>query len=179
MTGCAAGFRCHTGWAVLIVAAGSAGSPVVLDRRRVELVDGSLPRQPYHAVAEAGWPRTVIDEVAQQARDAVTAALRSVGPADTVGVVATERRIRSSLDRILASHALLHAAEGQLFERAVIEAADDAGVPVHVVDPRSLTVPATVETLGRSLGPPWQKDHKWATTAALLALAPAEPPEPA
>jgi len=157
----------------MIVASGSAGSPEVLDRRRVELVDGSLPRQPYHAIAESGWPRSVIDDVAEQARHAITATLRSVAPADAVGVVATERRIPPSLDRILASHALLHAAEGRLFEWAVIEAADDAGLPVHVVDPRSLTVPAAVETLGRSLGPPWQKDHKWATTAALMALAPA------
>jgi hypothetical protein len=86
--------------------------------------------------------------------------------------VATERRIPASLDRILTSHALLHAAEGRLFEWAAIEAGDEAGMPVHLVDPRSLTVPAAVESLGRSLGPPWQKDHKWAATAALMALAP-------
>jgi hypothetical protein len=171
MTGRAVGIRCHSGWAVLIIVSGSAAAPVVLERRRVELVDGSVPRQPYHAIAEAGWPPSTVDEVAQQARDAVTAALRSAAPVDALGVVATERRIPPDLDRILASHALLHAAEGHLFERAVIEAADDAGLPVHVVDPRSLAVPAAVETLGRTLGPPWQKDHKWAATAALAALA--------
>ena len=97
--------------------------------------------------------------------------LRSVERVDTVGLVATERRVPTELDAILASHPLLHAAEGQLYERAVIEAAADAGLSVHVVEPRSITVPAAVDTLRQSIGAPWQKDHKWATTAALAALA--------
>lgn len=166
----AVGFRCHSGWAVLVVVSGSDASPLLLDRRRVELVDESMPRQPYHAVAEGGLPESVIDAVAQAARHGVAKALRSITAADALGVVATERRIPPSLDQILASHTLLHAAEGHLFERAVIEAADDAGLRVHVVEPRSIEVPAAVEALGRTIGPPWQKDHKWATTAALAAL---------
>jgi hypothetical protein len=167
----AVGIRCHSGWAVLVVVSGSAGSPVVLDRRRVELVDESLPRQPYHAVAEGGSPEGVIDAVASAARNAVAEALRRVAPTDAVGVVAAERRIPTARDQIFGSHALLHAAEGHLFERAVIEAADDAGARVVAVDSRSIEVPAAVDALGRSIGPPWQKDHKWATAAALAALA--------
>jgi hypothetical protein len=166
----AVGFRCHSGWAVLVVVSGSAGSPVLLDRRRVELVDASLPRQPYHAVTEGGWPESVIDAVAEAASIAVGEALRSVARVDAVGVVATERRLPVSLEQILASHALLHAAEGHLFERAVIEAARDAGLRIHVVEPHSIEVPAAVDGLRRRVGPPWQKDHKWATTAALAAL---------
>jgi hypothetical protein len=155
----------------LVVVYGSETSPIVLDRRRVELVDESLPRQPYHAVAERGVPDSVIDDVAHAAHAAAAHALQSLTRADAVGVVASQRDIPENLDRILASHALLHAAEGQLFERAVIEAADDAGLLVHVVEPRSIRVPAAVEGLRRSIGAPWQKDHKWATTAALAALA--------
>jgi hypothetical protein len=166
----AVGFRCHSGWTVLVLVSGSPGSPVLLDRRRVELVDQALPRQPYHATAEGGWPRSVIDEVAAAATNAVADALRSTARADRVGLVATERRIPGSLDQVLGSHALLHAAEGQLFERAVIDAASDAGLPVHVVKPNSIKVPAAVDALGRSVGPPWQKDQKWAATAALVAI---------
>jgi hypothetical protein len=168
--GVAVGFRCHSGWAVLVVVSGSPGSPVLLDRRRVELVDQALPRQPYHAIAEDGWPKGVVDEVASAARNAVVDALRSAARADGVGLVATERQIPPGLDQILRSHALLHAAEGELFEHAVIEAASDAGLPVYVVEPNSIKVSAVVDALGRSVGPPWQKDHKWATTAALAAL---------
>jgi hypothetical protein len=156
---------------MLVVVSGSALAPVVLERRRVELVDESLPRQPYHAVAEHGASRDVIDAVAHAATELAARALESVARADAVGVVASERRIPPSLDQVLASHALLHAAEGHLFERAVIEAAADAGLPVHVVDPKTLAVPAAVDGLRSSIGPPWQKDHKWAATAALTALA--------
>lgn len=168
----AVGFRCHSGWAVLVVVSGSPGSPVVLDRRRVALVDESLPRQPYHAVAESGLPGSVIDAVAEAASNAVSAALRSNAGTDAVGVVASERRIPASLHQILGSHALLHAAEGHLFERAVIEGAEAVGLRVHVVEPKSIVVPAVVDALRTSIGPPWQKDHKWATIAALAALAP-------
>jgi len=166
----AVGFRCHSGWAVLVVVSGSDASPVLLDRRRVELLDDPLPRQPYHAVAEGGLPASVIDAVAEAARNSVAEALRSIARADALGVVATERRIPRTLDQILRSHALLHAAEGHLFERAVIEAAADAGLCVHVVEPISIRVSEAVDALGRSVGPPWQKDHKWATIAALAAL---------
>jgi hypothetical protein len=154
----------------LVVVSGSDGSPVVLDRRRVELVDDSLPRQPYHAVAEAGWPPNTIELVSVAAAQAVTKALRSIPAVDVLGVVATERRLPASLEQILSSHPLLHAAEGHLFERAVIDAGAAAGLRVHVVDPKSVKVSAAVDGLRRSVGPPWQKDHKWATTAALAAL---------
>jgi hypothetical protein len=155
----------------MVVASGSPASPVIHDRRRVELVDGSLPRQPYHAVAEGGWPSTTIEAVAGSARRAISQALAPVTAAGaaTVAVVAAGRRIPPGLDQILKSHALLHAAEGQLFERAAIEAADDAGLPVLVVEPGSIQVAPAVDGLGRTIGPPWQKDHKWATTAALTA----------
>jgi hypothetical protein len=156
---------------VLVVVSGSTASPIVLDRRRVELVDESLPPQPYHAVAEDGSPPSVIDNVTDAARNAVAGVLQSVTRVDAVGVAATERSIPTNLDQILASHTLLHAAEGHLFERAVIDAARDAGLHAHVVDPKSIDVPPAVNTLRRSIGPPWQKDHKWAATAALAALA--------
>jgi hypothetical protein len=113
----------------------------------------------------------VIDKVASAARAAVAGALQSLARVDAVGLVARERRVASGLDQILASHALLHAAEGHLFERAVMEAVDDAGLFVHVVEPQSINVPPAVEGLRRFIGAPWQKDHKWAATAALESLA--------
>ena len=167
----AIGFRCHSGWAVVVAVSGTAAAPVLLDRARIELVDGSLPRQPYHGVAEDGHPRTVITEVEEAATAAVAAHLRTLDRVDLVAVVAAERRLPDSLDRILAAHTLLHAAEGALYEQAVMEAAGAAAIPVHVTDPKSIHVPPAVEALGRTAGPPWRQDHKWAATAALAALA--------
>jgi hypothetical protein len=89
-----------------------------------------------------------------------------------VAVVAPPRSIPTDIERALASHALLHAAEGGLYEEAIVDAATDAGLPVHTVEPRAITPRLEIETLGRTLGPPWQKDHKLAATAAFVALGP-------
>jgi hypothetical protein len=154
----------------MVLASGTPAKPVVVDRRRFEMLDGSLPRQPYHAVAEEGADPTVIRAVEHAAGKGALHALQSCGDVAAVGLVASERRLPDALDRILASHALLHAAEGHLYERAWIDAANELGIRVHVTRPESIAVSSAVETLGRQLGPPWQKDHKWATTAALAAL---------
>ena len=74
------------------------------------------------------------------------------------------------MERILASHALLHAAEGALFERALVAAAAEIGIPARVSDPDMLEVGDALDALRKTLGPPWQKDHKLAAAAALAAL---------
>src|SRR5437588_2399106 len=45
----AAGFKAHSGWAALVVIGSSNGGFVVIDRRRIELVDEAWAKQPYHA----------------------------------------------------------------------------------------------------------------------------------
>src|SRR5215472_17517434 len=37
----------HNGWAVFVCVAARKGEPVVVDRRRVELIESGLPNQPY------------------------------------------------------------------------------------------------------------------------------------
>jgi hypothetical protein len=38
----------HNGWAILVTAAAVDGRPIVVDRRRVELIAKGVPSQPYH-----------------------------------------------------------------------------------------------------------------------------------
>src|SRR6266704_799171 len=45
----ALGFRSHSGWTAMVAVGGPASAPVILDRRRIELIEGKIPRQPYHA----------------------------------------------------------------------------------------------------------------------------------
>jgi hypothetical protein len=165
---------------VAVVVGGTATAPAVLDRRRLALCGDALPRQPFHAVAEAGAPRRVIDAVADEAASAASAALADLTSAAAgtvpgvviagVGVLARPRDLPDDLDRVLASHALLHAAEGALYERALLQAAERAGLAAHVVDPRNVPT-AEIGALGRTIGPPWQKDHKLAAMAAFTVLA--------
>src|SRR5882724_6112161 len=48
----ALGFRSHSGWTAMVAVGGPVSSPVILDRRRVELIEAKIPRQPYHASEE-------------------------------------------------------------------------------------------------------------------------------
>jgi hypothetical protein len=85
-------------------------------------------------------------------------------------VIGKPRNLPDDIDRILASHALLHAAEGALFERALVEAAAEVGMPAALYDPAAIVVSEPLDGLRATLGPPWQKDHKLAAAAALAAL---------
>jgi hypothetical protein len=172
---------------VLVAVSGTLGAPLVLERRRVELLDGSVPAQPYHAAAEAGLDLVeaakLIRQVEELATTRAAAALAetaaSIGArgstVDGVGVVAKIRSLPADLERILRAHALLHAAEGDLYEEALTEGALRAGLPVQRVTPTSISLEPKLDAAGRALGPPWQKDHKLAASAALWVLSTSGP----
>ena len=186
MTAIGLGFRIHSWWAVAVAVSGTPTSPVVVHRERVTLVDDPSVQEPYHAAV--GLPlddamaliESVEEAAASAAESTITGFLALLPSLAAVGVVGGNRRL-PELPRILVSHALLHAAERDLYERAVIEGAARAGLPVttlpatgKLLDDASEALGVRVEgvlaALGKSLGPPWKKDHKEATTAALVAL---------
>lgn len=187
MTAIGIGWRIHSWWAVVVAVSGPAASPVVVRRERVTLLDDASVQEPYHAAVGLALDeamaliRSVEEAAASAAASTVSGFASSLGSVATVGVVGGNRRLPTELPRILASHALLHASERDLYEQAVIEGATRAGLPVTTVpatgrllDHASQVLGVTLETslaaLGKSMGPPWQKDHKEATAAALVAL---------
>jgi hypothetical protein len=181
------GWRTHSWWAVLVAVSGPAASPVVVHRERVTLLDDVLERQPYHAAVDLPLDeaRALIKSVEEAAAFAAASTIRgftsSLGSVTTVGVVGGNRRPPMELPRILASHALQHAYERDLYEQAIIEGATRAGLPVttlplgkgifdHASRVLGVALEPSLAALGKSTGPPWQKDHKEATAAALVAL---------
>jgi hypothetical protein len=177
MRGVGLGWRCHSGWAVLVVAEGTTAAPHVIARERVQLVDEPLPRMAYHAIQAYELSlrdgKALITKVRRAATAAATKATKKAAKEfgiETVAVVGKARNIPDDLQRILAAHSLLHAAEGALYEEVVLEAAARAGFPALLVEERTIDVSAALDAAGKALGPPWQKDHKLAATAALQAL---------
>jgi hypothetical protein len=187
----ALGFATHSGWAVAVVVGLVDGHLRVYDRRRVELVSPDLPRQAYHAVAElpadeAGHLVAAVDaSIMDRSIEAISTIRDSVsdGAVVVVGVVGPAREI-PDLATVLASHALMHASEGEQYRRGVSTAADQLGLPVWRTESRLLT--ANIEdAVGWSptrladehaqiravLGPPWRKDHKEAAATAVIALS--------
>ena len=186
MTRIGLGWRVHSSWAVVVAVSGPAASPAVIRRERVTLLDDEVMQEPYHAAV--GRPLddaialiTSVEEAAASAAASVLSELASsLGSVAAVGVVGGNRRL-PELPQILGSHALLHAAERDLYEQAVIEGAARAGLSVttvpatgklfeHASQLLGIELAPALAALGKSIGPPWQKDHKEATAAALVAL---------
>ena len=191
----ALGFKAHSGWAALVVIAYAKGGIEIIDRRRIELIEeGELwAKQPYHAAEElepkeARWVvKKGIASARQVAQRRVKEILRSrVYAGHQVaagGVLVPEPMPDWTVDEILAVHIRMHKAEGVLFPDALCRAADKTGIPVVAVREKTLDEIASkslrrssgdiakmLAALGKSIGPPWSKDQKTATLAAMIAL---------
>ena len=185
----ALGVRVHSGWAALIAIAGPAAAPEVIERRRLELADGSMPKQPYHAAeallgkaglaaAEALIARAA-ERTGRMARDAIGAVAADLArrgyEVSGCGILASSGRALPGAAGILASHALIHSAEGELYRQAVADAAGEAKLEVVRIRERDVRVragglTATLAAMGKRTGPPWTEDQKLATLAAWLVL---------
>ena len=88
-----------------------------------------------------------------------------------------------TVDEILAVHFRMHKAEGVLFRDALARAARACGLRLLGIPEKQLDEHAeralatsvnslrkTIESLGKSVGPPWGKDQKDASLAAMIAL---------
>ena len=195
-TRAALGFRAHSGWAAAVAVAGSPTAPAVIDRRRLEIADpeDGDAKQPYHAaegldLAEAERLVRRCTESSRRLARAAVGAMRAGLQASGHSVVGCALLLGSGrtlpdLAGILASHAMIHTAEGQMFRDVLAEAGRHHDLPVLAVRERELMARCTADLglsedqiarrlteLGRALGPPWRQDEKLATLAAWLALA--------
>ena len=174
----------------------SGGTVEVIDRRRVAITSPGTPgaNQPYHFAENLELPEAekfLGNCFAASKRLALAAVRDVVGELRgrqyrVVGsaVLLASGRPLPPLSKILASHALIHAAEGEFFREAFSKACECLDLSVTGFRERNLDecVQTTfgkaaprmrqqISTLGRSLGPPWTKDQKTAALAALVLLA--------
>src|SRR5882762_10227894 len=196
----AAGFRVHSGWTALVAVCLEKGAPIILARRRVHLVEtfGYEFRQPYHTAEKMPLDkaRDFVSRMQSEARRLAHRAILGLqsdfekqGIAlKSCGLILASGRPLPNLEKILASHALIHTADGELFREAIVHASARAGLAMCTVKERELLERAgqafrmksaallrRVTELGRPLGSPWTQDEKLATLAAWLALtAPAK-----
>lgn len=194
MTQAAAGFRAHTGWSAAVVLVGPPEAPRVVGRHRIDLLAAGVPWECYHAAAAMPLAKAeaMIENARSTAADLARDAMRDIadglrGTKDeliVVGVVLSSARPLLSIEEALSSHAMKHAAEGQLYRQALIDAATGLGLHVSAVPERDLpdiaagalgmsahVVRGRVGDLGRDLKPPWAADQKTAALVAWLALA--------
>jgi hypothetical protein len=192
----AIGIRMHSGWGALVAVANNGGTVEVLERRRVAVTTPGTPgaNQPYHfakklELAEA--EKFLGDSFAASKRLALAAIRDVVGELRdrqnrVIGsaVLLASGRALPPLAKILASHALIHAAEGEFFRAAFSKACEGLDLSVSGIRERDLEegvqtafgkaaarMRQQISTMGRSIGPPWTTDQKTAALAALVVLA--------
>jgi len=158
----ALGLRAHSGWAALVAVGGTIEAPHVLERRRLTIANAEMAgsKQPYHAAA--GLPAARAGELLE-AILAVIGGLRGRGNEVVgCGVVLGSGKALPELPRVLASHALIHTAEGEMFREVLVWAAKECGLPVTGGREKDLDDGALrrVDSLGKLIGPPWTQDQK-------------------
>jgi len=192
----AIGWRVHSGWAALVAVTGTRKSFEVVHRQRVALADPAAagPTQPYHEAE--GQPlakaRRIVERHDEEAKRRASEGLGSIlDQLEHRGyVVAASAVLASSgkplpeLESILASHALIHSADGELFRKAVQNASEKRGLRTIRLREKSLMSEAVaslqipddelqslIRHLGKKIGPPWSEDQKLAALGAWVALS--------
>lgn len=194
MKNAALGFRMHSGWGA-VVAVSNDGVLEVNDRRHIALTESSIPesKQPYHHIEKFALPAAeeylakssaIAGQLAATAIREILVQLRNKGYSVKGCVTLTASgRALPSLEKVLSSHALIHAAEGEFFRNIVFNACQEAGLCVTRLPERELEerarntfgrkanqVRQRLSNLGKLLGPPWTQDEKLAALAAALVL---------
>jgi hypothetical protein len=192
----AIGIRVHSGWGALVAVAGKAAAIEVIDRCRLEIIDPGTngTAQPFHFAEKLALDKAQehVTRCAAASRTLATAALRQVaGKLESQGykiagvaILLSSGRPLPVFEKILASHALIHAAEGEFFRQAFRDAAGALKIPVAAIRERELEtklksawgkgapgLQQKIAGFGRTLGPPWTADQKLAALAAALVLA--------
>jgi hypothetical protein len=197
----ALGISAHMGWAAVVSVALEKGPIRILRTDRIATGTTADPEtvEPYHVAAGIDSPerprtadaREIIRRgLTKQRRHtlaslrALERALRGSGFTLMAGAILCGRgRNAASLDRILASHAQIHTAEGIAVRDALASALVELGVRASMVDRdtafekaaatlelEEAVITATLKSLRPENGGPWRQEHKLAALAAWLAL---------
>jgi hypothetical protein len=188
------GLKTHSGWAVLVVLGKQRDELIVVDRRRIELVEELWAKQPYHAAE--GSERQEARNLVKRGIDAA----HRLALFEMKAAVKRERERKNEIagcavlvgtpmpdwntEEVLAVHFRMHKAEGALFQNALVEAAEKCKLKTLAVLEKELMVRASrqlgtrgdllvkkIAALGKTVGAPWGRDQKDAALIALMALS--------
>ncbi len=176
----------HGGWAVLVTVAGDG---TLLDRRRVELVDGDLPKIPHHSEGQ-GLPLpeavALVERVQASAERHAVLVLDAVAmtvPGRIVGVALRHcPELPPTIAERIADYRAQNVADWVMYRKALAVAAEARGWAVHWYDAKKVfdaasetlriaDIDAHFVKLRKAIGPPWNKDHKLAMAAAIVAAS--------
>jgi hypothetical protein len=184
----ALGLRAHSGWAAMVAVSGGS----VILRRRIDITgSGPAAKQPYHAAEEMSLPqaeaflkrteRVAVEMATVAVKEAVaTLAVQSYRVAGAAVLLGSGKPL-PDVAKILAAHPLIHTAEGVFFREVLRRACERCGLAVTGIKERevldhcaeALGIPIVdlqtrLSVMGKKMGPPWTRDEKLSTAAALV-----------
>jgi hypothetical protein len=185
----------HIGWAECVTVAASRKAPVVIDRRRIALIEPGVPRAPYHHEA-VFLPLPEAETLAARVRASVQrqtlASLselrRELEPPYRIAAVTLRKPTLSTIPvTVVEAHrtrAIMMSADAMMYHDALCTTARRLGIDVEfhgggeelvraaeALDTSIEELEAFLEGLRESFGPPWHKEHRLAAAAAIGVLS--------
>lgn len=182
----AVGVSDHAGWAVLVTAESDG---TFVDRRRVELVDEGMPVMPHHHDAQ-GLP--IEQGVALVERVRASAERNAKRAVEGLAKLLPGRKLDLALRELqplpptvaerLQNYRAQNVADWVMYRAALANAAESCGFAVVWYDPKTVVnvassrlglknLDAHFARVREIIGPPWDKDHKLAMAAAIVAAS--------
>jgi hypothetical protein len=176
------GIADHLGWAVAVTA---SADHVVVDRRRIELIEPGISPAPIHyesrrldvaaTAALVAKARASVTRAASAALDEIAGALPAPivsislrdWPPDFPGDIAVQRRApyESRADAIMYRQVLSQLARARDWDVHLYDAKEVLGQAVAILGERA---DAVLRGPRATLGPPWAKDHRTALAATIV-----------
>jgi hypothetical protein len=195
------GIEDHYAWANLVSVTTSGPNEILLDRRRVELLDRGLPASPYHhdtlqmRLSEAEQlVRDVRASANERAKSALLSLIGELAPAKCRGIAIRVPPLPDLPATVAEAHAstwITNRADGMIYHQALTQAAAQLNLRVFYFEKENILELAaeargkTARDLERqitafrtTLGPPWRKGHVVACAGAILAHVSAAPLKP-
>lgn len=201
MTEYSIGIEDHYAWANLVSVTSSGPKELLLDKRRVELLDPKLPASPYHhdtlhmALSEAEkLVRAVKASANRRAESALSSLLGELAPAKCRGIairVPPLSGLPSTVAEVHGNTWITNRADGMIYHQALTRAAARLDLTVSYFEKDSVLELAAqargksardlerrLKAAGQTLGPPWRKGHVIACAGAIFAHVSAAPLKP-
>jgi hypothetical protein len=195
------GIEDHYAWANLVSVTTSGPDELLLDKRRVELLDPQLTASPYHhdtlhmPLSEAEeLVRTVKASANRRAESAFSSLLRELAPAKCRGIairVPPLPALPATVAEVHANAWIRNRADGMIYHQALTQAAARLQLRVFYFEKNNVLEFAALargktardlerhlKSIGTALGPPWRKGHVIACAGAIFAHGSGAPVKP-
>jgi hypothetical protein len=195
------GIEDHYAWANLVSITTSGPDEILLDRRRVQLLDRQLAASPYHhetlkmPLSEAEkLVRDVRTSADKLAASALSSLIEELAPAKCRGIairVPPLPELPATVAEVHASTWITNRADGMIYHQALTQAAAKLNLRVFYFD-KGNVIELAAQARGKTarelehqlkafrttLGPPWRKGHIVASAGAILGHVSAAPSKP-